>query len=98
MKKKPYWEMTSAELTEATKQFDEPLVVDKSRPLSPAEREQWKRIKRKRGRPKKGQGFQRVSVSIERGLLKRASALAKRRRVSRSQLFAQMLEKALSGK
>jgi hypothetical protein len=96
MKKKPYWELTSTELAEATKQFDEPFVVNKSRPLSPAEREEWKRIKRKRGRPRKGQGFQRVSVSIERQLLKRATALAKKRRLSRSQLFAQMLERALA--
>ncbi len=96
MRKKPYWEMTPAELAEATKQFDEPFVVDKSRPLSPAEQEQWKRIKRKRGRPRNGQGFQRVSISIERGLLKRATALAKKRRLSRSQLFAQMLERALA--
>jgi hypothetical protein len=95
MKKKAYWEMTSAELAEATKQFDEPFVVDQSRPLTPAEQEQWQRVKRKRGRPRNGQGFQRVSVSIERGLLKRATALAKKRRLSRSQLFAQMLKRAL---
>ena len=96
MRQKPYWEMSAAELAKATKQFDEPLVVDQSRPLTPAEREQWKRLKRKRGRPKKGQGFKRISVSLERGLLKRATALAKKRHVSRSQLFAQVLEKALA--
>jgi len=95
MKQKPYWEMTSKELAEATKQFDEPFVVDQSRPLTPAERKQWKRLKRKRGRPKIGQGFKRVSMSLEKGLLKRATALAKKRRVSRSKLFAQMLQKAL---
>jgi len=96
MKRKPYWEMTPVELAEATKQFDKPLVVDQSRLLNPAEQEQWKRIKRKRGRPKNGQGFTRVSVSIERGLLKRATSLAKKRGLSRSQLFAQMLERALA--
>jgi hypothetical protein len=96
MKKKPYWEMTSRELAEATKQFDEPFIVNKSRALTPAEREQWKRVKRKRGRPRKGQGFQRVSVSLERGLLKRATSLAKKRRLTRSQLIAQMLERALA--
>ena len=32
---KPYWEMTTAELREATKQFDEEFVGDKARPLSP---------------------------------------------------------------
>lgn len=95
MKQKPYWEMTTKELAEATKQFDEPFVVDKSRPLTVAEREQWRRARRKRGRPKVGQGFKRVSVSLEKGLLKRATALAKKRRLSRSKLFAQMLESAL---
>jgi len=96
MKRKPYWEMTSKELAEATKQFDDPFVIDRSRPLTPAERKQWKRIKRKRGRPKIGQGFKRISVSLEQGLLRRATALAKKRRVSRSQLLAQMLERALA--
>ena len=96
MKRKPYWEMTPKELAEATKQFDDPFVIDRSRPLTPAEREQWKRIKRKRGRPKIGQGFKRISVSLEQGLLRRATALAKKRRVSRSQLLAQMLERALA--
>jgi hypothetical protein len=96
MKPKPYWQMTAKELAEATKQFDEPFVADRSRPLTAAEREQWNRLKRKRGRPKVGQGFKRVSVSIEQSLLNRATALAKKRRVSRSRLFAQLLEKALA--
>src|SRR5439155_12905253 len=95
MKRKPYWEMTTPELAEATRQFDEPFVVDRSRPLNAEERKQWQRVKRKRGRPKNGQGFQRISVSVERGLLKRVTALAKKRRVSRSKLFAQVFEKAL---
>jgi len=96
MKRKPYWEMTTPELAEATRQFDEPFVVDRSRPLNAEERKQWQRVKRKRGRPKNGQGFQRISVSVERGLLKRVTALAKKRRVSRSKLFAQVFEKALA--
>jgi hypothetical protein len=95
MKRKPYWELTTNELAEVTAPFDEPFVADRSRPLTPAEREQWKRVRGKRGRPKVGQGFKRVSVSIEQGLLKRATALAKKRRVSRSKLFAQLLEKAM---
>jgi hypothetical protein len=96
MKRKPYWEMTAKELAEATRQLDEPFVVDQSRPLTPAEKEQWQRVKKKRGRPRVGQGFRRISVSMEQGLLKRVTALAKKRRVSRSQLFAQALEKALA--
>ena len=95
MKKKSYWEMTSTELAEATKQFDEPLVIDRSRPLTAAERAQWNRLERRRGRPKVGRGFKRISVSMEQGLLERVTALAKKRKMSRSKLLALVLEQAL---
>jgi len=90
-----YWEMTAGELAAATKQFDEPLAADQSRPLTAEERKQWKRVKTL-GRPKVGQGHQRISVSLEKGLLKRATALAKKRRVSRSKLVALALEQAIA--
>jgi hypothetical protein len=96
-KAKRYEKMNARQLEAATRQFDEPLVIDKSRPLTNQERQQWRRIKRKRGRPKNGQGFRRISVSIEGGLLKKATALAKKRRVSRSKLFAQLLSEAIAG-
>lgn len=96
MKKKPYWDMTAEELARATKQFDEPFVADQSRPLSPGEKAVWNQVKRKRGRPKVGKGFRRISVSIEQGLLNRVNDLAKRRHISRSQLFAQALEQTLA--
>jgi hypothetical protein len=88
--------MTADELAEATKRFEEPFVADQSRPLTPEEREQWNRAKKKRGRPRVGRGFKRISVSIEQGLLERVTALAKERRISRSKLLAQVLEKALA--
>jgi len=94
--KKKYWEMTSQELAEATKHFDEPMVVEQSRPLTSAERQQWRKAKRKPGRPRLGQGFQRISLSIEKGLLKRANSLARKRQISRSLLFAQVLEHELA--
>jgi len=96
MKKKQYWEMSAKELAEATKQFDEPLVVDQSRPLTSAEREQWKQVKRKRGRPKIGRGYQRVSISVEKGLLKRMTAYAKKRQMTRSGLVAEGFEELLA--
>src|SRR5580704_5014649 len=94
-KSRPCREMNARELQAATQQFDEPSVADQSRPLTPAEKAQWRRVKRKRGRPKIGQGYRRISVSIEGGLLKKITALAKRRRISRSKLFAQALQDAL---
>jgi hypothetical protein len=96
MKKKPYWEMTSKELAAATKEYDESFALEKARPLTKAELEQWKHLKRKRGRPRIGQGFKRISVSIERGLLGRVTALARKLRVSRSKLFAQALGEVLT--
>jgi CRISPR/Cas system CSM-associated protein Csm2 small subunit len=96
MKRKPYWEMTSRELAEATKQFDEPFVVDQSRPLNSVEREQWNRLKRKKRKPKAGQGVKKVSVRHEEDLIQRVTALAKKRRISRSKLFAEVLEEALA--
>jgi hypothetical protein len=98
MKIKPYREMTTKELAEATKKFDESMVVDRSRPLSPEERAEWKRIKKKRGRPKLGKGFKRISVSIEQALLARVTATARKRRISRSRLFALALEESLAKK
>ena len=92
MKKKPFWEMSPKELADATKQFEKPSAVDRSRPLTPEERANWSRVKRKRGRPKVGQGHKRVSISIEQGLLKRINAYAKTQGISRSGLIANALK------
>ena len=96
MKQKKYWEMNPAELASATKAFDEPLVIERSRPLNPKEQEQWERLKQRGDRSELGQGFKRISVRIEQGLLDRVTALARKRRISRSRLLTQMLEEALA--
>jgi hypothetical protein len=96
MKKKKYWNMTAAELAEVTDHFNRSFVADKSRPLTTGERKQWQRIKRKKGRPRIGKGFQRISVSLERSLLARITALARKRRMPRSKLLAQAIEAVLS--
>lgn len=95
-KPKKQWQMSARELAATTAEFNEPLVVDRSRPLTAIGREQWKRLKRKKGRPRVGQGYQRISVSVEKGLLKRATALAKKRKLSRSRLVVLALEQALA--
>ena len=96
MKRTTYSEMSSTELAKATRQFDEPDAVDRSRALTPEERKQWRRAKAKRGRPRLGQGFQRISVSLEKSLLRRATTLAKQRHVTRSKLLAELLERELA--
>lgn len=48
-KQKPYWEMTTAELREATKQFDKPIDLEKeTRPLTARGRQAFDRFIRER--------------------------------------------------
>ena len=44
---KPYWEMTTEELREATKQFDEEFVFERAKPLTPEMKARWERAKAK---------------------------------------------------
>jgi hypothetical protein len=96
MKRKPYWEMTRGELARSTKEFDAPFVIENARPLSAAERKEWQRLKRKRGRVKAGLGLRRISLSMDSELLRRVTELAKTRRMSRSKLFALAIERELA--
>lgn len=94
---KQYSKMTTAELAEATKEFDREFVAETFRPLTPAEHVKWERLKRATpGRPKVGEGVQVVSVSIEKQLLRSADRLAKRRKVSRASLIAEGLRALLA--
>jgi hypothetical protein len=94
-RQKPYSQMTTAELREATREYDREEVGLPGKPLTPGQRKAF-RATAKRGRPPVGEGAARVLLSIERGLLKKADALAKRRKVNRSQLIADALRLELS--
>jgi hypothetical protein len=41
-KPKPYWEMTTEELAEATREFDREHVADSFREMTPAEEDAWR--------------------------------------------------------
>ena len=56
------------------------------------ERRQWRRFKSKMGRPKVGKGVKTISLTVEKGLLKKADAYAKLHRISRAKLVAKGLE------
>ena len=45
-KQKPYWKMNLEELREATKEYDKPIPMSKTRPLSKAQREWFERARR----------------------------------------------------
>ena len=67
----------------------------RSRPLNARERARWQRFKAKAGRPRVGQGAKTISLTVERDLLKRADAYAKRHGMSRSRLVAEGLRAIL---
>ncbi len=92
---KPYWEMTTEELAKATAEFDKEFVIDKSRPLSPEQRRRWQAMKRKMGRPQRGDGVKVISLSVERGLLAKSDRLAKKLRITRAALVDQALRAML---
>jgi hypothetical protein len=92
--RKPYWEMTTAELREATREFDREMPGLPGTPLSPAMRKRLEQARR-RGRPRIGLGAEKIRISVERELLGRADQEARRLRLSRSQLIARFLRQGL---
>ena len=95
-KSKPYWEMTTAELREATKEFDEEFVFEKARPLTSEERDLWQRVKAKGEPAQNGKPEQTIAVRLDRALLKRCLALAKKKRLTRDALIARGLRALLA--
>ena len=87
--------MTADELAEATRAFDEDFAFLKGRPLTKRERALHVRA-RKRGRPLIGQGAEKVRVSIERELLARSDAFARRHKITRSQMVTRGLKAVLT--
>jgi hypothetical protein len=91
---KPYWEMNTDELREATKQYDREELGLPGKPLTAADRKLLARARR-RGRPTVGQGAEKIRISLERGLLKEADKAAERMHISRSELIAMGLRSVL---
>src|SRR5688500_2281733 len=79
-------------------EFDKEFVP--TRPLTPAQRKLWQKIKRERkrkpGRPRVGEGAKVVSLSIEGELLRKADAAAKKRKQTRSEFVVQAPQAALA--
>ena len=93
---KAYWDMNTAELRKATAKYDREFIADEFGPPPAEALAQWERAKRKRGRPRQGKGATVISLSIERGLLRKADSLAKRKGLSRAQLVALGLKSMLA--
>jgi hypothetical protein len=100
-KKKPtpieaFEALPAAEKERQAAEFDKEFVANTFRPLTPAQRRLWKKARRKPGRPRVGQGTKIVSLTPEKGLLRRVDAAAKKRKLKRTELVSQALEAVLS--
>lgn len=88
---KPWEEMTTAELRQATKDLNG-SVLGKTRPLNAAERALWNKSRKRR--PSGGQKIQkceRVNIMLERSLLREADKVAKENGLDRSELISRAL-------
>ena len=94
--KKKYWEMTTAELREATAEFDKPFVMDTFRELTPEERAEWDRIQAALKKSYASRNGQKpATFRVDPPLAKRLAALAKKRKVSRTRLVNELLCEAM---
>ncbi len=88
-----YSKLSADELDRITSQFDKQMKPGE--PLTPAMRRKLAAAKR-RGRPRVGRGARRVLITVERGLLEQADALARQRGEKRSELIARGLKLLLN--
>lgn len=91
---KPWARMNAAELAEATKGAED-LGFEDTAPLTPEMAVAWDRVKRGRGRPKVGEGAERVLISMEKRLLRITDELARRMGLDRSKLIAHAVRELL---
>jgi len=92
---KSIFEMNAKELGRATAEFDRPFVVDEFGPPDAAAKKQLARAKKKRGRPRRGGGAKVISLSVERSLLRKTDALARRLHLSRARIVELGLQRVL---
>jgi hypothetical protein len=93
---KKFQEMNAEELAQATAEFDKEFIADTFGPLTPEMARRWERAKRKPGRPPMGKGAKVISVSVEKDLLARSDALARKLKIHRAQLIARGLRAVLA--
>jgi hypothetical protein len=94
--RKQYWNMTTDELREATKEFDEEFAADQAKPLSPSMQKRWQRAQAKLAQAGNGSHQQTIAVKLDKPLLDRCTALAKKKRISRDTLIARGLKALLA--
>ncbi|HEY5314290.1 MAG TPA: hypothetical protein VIK18_17285, partial [Pirellulales bacterium] len=93
--RRPYSKLDRSKLAALGKELDQEFAIDvKTRPLTKAERELWKKTQVKL-RERRGRTDTRT-VRVRAALLERASKQAKRLRISTTKLVNQLLERGLN--
>lgn len=89
--------LSEAEREAVFNSFEPGRPRPEGQPLDADERARWQAAtaSRKRGRPASGEGAAAISVTMERGLLRRTDAYAKRTGLTRARLIAIALENLL---
>jgi hypothetical protein len=87
-----YGRMDAADLDTETAKFDQEFIADTASALSRQERTRDRNARRKRGRPRIGNGAQRVLITIESSLLRRSDDYAKKHGLTRSALIGRGLQ------
>src|SRR5438105_3534602 len=82
----PYNRMTAKELDREVARYDRELPT--GRALTAAQKARHRRARKKIGRPIVGKGAERLTITMERGLLRDVDRAAQRMRISRSELIA----------
>ena len=96
MSKKRLTDMTAEELADETAGFDREFVSDTFGEPDEKARQKLERAKRKRGRPVRGAGAKAISVTVEKSILARADALARKLGITRAQLIERALAEELA--
>jgi hypothetical protein len=91
-----YKRMSAGELDAETAKFDREGIADESKPLTKSLQARLRKARRKRGRPRVGKGAKKVLITIERDLLRKSDAFARRKKMSRSEMVARGLEALLA--
>ncbi|QOV88802.1 type II toxin-antitoxin system HicB family antitoxin [Humisphaera borealis] len=97
MSKKKIWysKLPPAELEKLAAGLSGPVDPARMKPLTATQQREESRARRKAGRPRVGAGAEKLRVSMERTLLKRVDAYARKKGVSRSELIAESLKRTI---
>jgi len=84
----PYNRMSAEQMDADVAKFDRPMPGLPGKPLTRRQKAQHRRARQKVGRPVVGKGAQRITITLERGLLGQVDAFARRNHMSRSAFIA----------